>query len=131
MSGPRLCVAALHRNALGEILLVRRGKPPLEGVWTLPGGGVKFNERLEDAARREFTEEVALVAGAMLRVAEHEYFGEGFHLVTALYVVLDATGTAHAGDDASELMWVSHEHLDRFETTRDLIELAFRGDGTH
>ncbi len=37
----------------GKVLLIRRGQPPLEGRWTLPGGMVELGETLEDALRRE------------------------------------------------------------------------------
>ena len=45
----------------GSVLLVERGREPLKGYWSLPGGLVETGEKLEDAIRREVQEETGLV----------------------------------------------------------------------
>jgi len=47
------------------VLLIRRGKPPRLGEWSLPGGRIEWGERAEAAALRELREETA-VEGAIL-----------------------------------------------------------------
>jgi len=44
----------------GRILLVERGKEPLKGYWSLPGGILETGEKLEEGIRREVAEETGL-----------------------------------------------------------------------
>src|SRR5689334_5570169 len=56
---PYLAVsAAIFRD--GRVLIVRRGRPPAHGLYTLPGGGVELGETLEEAIIREVHEETGL-----------------------------------------------------------------------
>src|SRR5438876_2625692 len=55
-----------------QVVLVRRGRPPLAGEWSIPGGVVKLGETLRQAAEREAREETGLEieAGEVLEVFE-------------------------------------------------------------
>jgi ADP-ribose pyrophosphatase YjhB (NUDIX family) len=56
---PYLAVsAAIFRD--GRVLIVRRGRAPSQGIYTLPGGGVEVGETLEAAVVREVREETGL-----------------------------------------------------------------------
>ena len=65
---PRVGVGAVVLD--GErVLLVQRGRPPSQGKWSLPGGLVHLGERLEDAVRREVTEECGLACVSSMSAA--------------------------------------------------------------
>jgi 8-oxo-dGTP diphosphatase len=93
-----------------EVLLVRRGAPPYEGAWALPGGFVDEDERLGDAALRELAEETGLRPVGRLR--EVGAYGDPGRdprgwTVSVLFTVLVAAGHGDvvAGDDAAEAAW--------------------------
>jgi 8-oxo-dGTP diphosphatase len=89
------------------LLLVRRGRPPAHGYWSVPGGRVEWGETLAHAVVREVMEEtgVECVCGELLGWVER--FGEDRH-----FVILDFLATPLsvadpvAGDDAAEARWV-------------------------
>ena len=58
-SRPILGVGAILLRR-GRVLLVQRGRAPLKGYWSLPGGALELGERLEDGVRREVLEETGL-----------------------------------------------------------------------
>ncbi|PJK28065.1 NUDIX domain-containing protein [Minwuia thermotolerans] len=60
--GPALTVDCVVFDAEERLLLIRRGKPPFEGMHALPGGFVDLGERAEEAAARELAEETGIEA---------------------------------------------------------------------
>ncbi len=115
----------------GAVLLVQRGRPPLEGGWSLPGGKVRAGERLEDAVRRELLEETGLAVVPVACVAVVNLAGEGYAYEIHDFVARLAPGSraddARAGDDARALAWWPEARLDEAPLTdevRRVIALA-------
>jgi len=131
---PRVAVGAVVFKD-GNVLLVRRGQPPADGIWAIPGGRIELGESLQAAAEREILEEtgVRIRAGQPVYtfdVIEHD--GDGrirFHYVIVDLVAEYVGGEPTAGDDAREARWVSAAELDHLSvsrTTKYLLETQFQ-----
>ena len=66
-----LAVSGLIRHD-GRVLLIRRGRPPLVGLWSLPGGLVEPGELLASAAAREIREETGIETGDLEQIGIEE-----------------------------------------------------------
>lgn len=106
----------------GNLLMVRRGRDPARGAWTLPGGRVEHREYLEAAVAREVREETGLEVQVGGLVGIFEVLGEDH------FVILDYAATAPAddppspGDDAAEVRWVPLDEVPSLECTPRLVE---------
>lgn len=95
----------------GELLLVRRGRPPRCGEWSLPGGAQRLGETAEACARRELREETGIEVGPLelLAVVDAITPGEAgrprFHYTIIDYVAAWRAGEARAGGDAAAIAW--------------------------
>jgi ADP-ribose pyrophosphatase YjhB (NUDIX family) len=102
--------AVVRRGA--EILLVRRGRGPGKGRWSLPGGRVDFGETLHQAVAREVQEETGLEVSVGRFLGWVERMGERpapYHYVILDFVAdpLHPDASPSAGDDAAEVAWVA------------------------
>jgi ADP-ribose pyrophosphatase YjhB (NUDIX family) len=101
----------------GEVLIVRRANPPLQGEWSIPGGALDLGEKLRDGVAREVREETGLEVevGPVLDVFDSIFpDAEGrtqYHYVLVDYLCHPLPGTAVAATDASELRWAKPEEL--------------------
>ena len=102
----------------GAVLLVRRGRAPALGEWSVPGGAQRIGETAVEAARRELMEETGLAVGALHLVAHVDsihHDAEGrirFH-----YTILDfashwQSGEPWAQGDVTDARFVPFENLE-------------------
>ncbi len=95
----------------GRVLLVRRGREPLKGQWSLPGGLLEVGESLVEGVIREVGEETGLqVAPIELIELLDRIHREGnrvrYHYVIADYLCRVTGGNLQAASDADEARWV-------------------------
>jgi ADP-ribose pyrophosphatase YjhB (NUDIX family) len=101
------CAGGIVFDDARRLLMIRRGHPPEQGRWSVPGGRCLPGEAPQDACVREVHEET----GVRVRVIRHAGRVErpgGARIVYDIddYVCAVAGGTLAAGDDASEVRWV-------------------------
>ena len=121
-----------------SVLLIRRGKPPRQGEWSLPGGSQHLGEKVEETAAREVREETGIeieeprfleVIDAIIPDKEGRV---RFHYTLVDFYARWRSGDPQAKDDAAEAVWVPLADLasrGMWEKTREIIGKARAMDG--
>ena len=121
-----------------RILMAQRGKEPLKGWWSLPGGALEIGESLHDGVCREVREETGLeivplgVLEIFERIIRDDAGAPEYHYVLIDYMCRVTGGKLFPGDDVCAVEWVRHRDLSTLQITEGtlgVIEKAFRERG--
>ena len=116
-----------------RVLLIRRGKPPREGQWSLPGGRQRLGETVRAAAVREVREETgcAVEITALLDVVDSinrdESGAIAYHYTLVDFLAEWRGGEATAAGDAAEVAWADPDALDPYDLWSETLRLIALG----
>ncbi len=117
----------------GSVLLIKRGKPPREGQWSIPGGRIEPGETAVAAALRELREETGVEAELLGLVDVVDYIAPERHYVLVDYAARWLSGEPVAGDDATDARFVPLDDVRALglwdETVRVILQ-AYLAYGT-
>ncbi len=117
----------------GSVLLIRRGKPPRAGAWSLPGGRQRLGETVRETARRELREETGVEATVEVlldvvdSITRDEAGAIAYHYTLVDFLAEWRHGEARAGGDAAETVWADLEDLAPFELWDETLRLIRLG----
>ena len=123
-----------------KILLIKRGKPPRAGTWSLPGGAQESGETLKEAAIREIYEETNLkveIIGLIDIVDSIRRDKKGdteYHYTLIDFAARVTGGALRAGDDAIDSHWFTLQEikeLDIWSETKRIIRMATKQYSTN
>jgi len=128
---PIVGVGAVVFNG-AKILLIRRGKPPKENQWSLPGGGQEVGETLHDATMREVEEETGLRVKIDTLLDAVNFIERDGDNITFHYTLIDysadfVSGELKAASDANDARFFSLAEaltLPLWTETKRIIEMA-------
>ena len=121
----------LHED---KVLLVRRGKSPSFGKWSVPGGLVELGETTREAIAREIVEECGIkirivdVAGVIDRIVKDDAGRVRYHYVLVDYLAYPDSMDVEAGSDAAEARWFEIDRVAELDTTQGLLDMIRRAE---
>lgn len=118
----------IHRE---RALLIRRGRPPLKGEWSIPGGIVQLGEELAAGVRRELKEETGLEVEPLECILLFDRILREGHRVKYHYVIADylcrcKRGRLRPASDVIDARWVRRENLAQYNLTEMATKVIMR-----
>ena len=126
---PYLAVSAAIFRA-ERVLIVRRGVPPMQGIYTLPGGGVELGETLEQAVMREVREETGLAIEPLSLAGYRQVIARDLegkierHFVILPFAARYLAGEISLNAELAEAKWLLPAELSGLRTTEGLAEIV-------
>jgi len=99
------------------VLMIRRGKPPRQGQWSLPGGAQKVGETVAEAAHREIREETGVdiallgLVDVVDSIRPDDAGAVEFHYTLIDFAAVTGDAEPRAGGDAADARWIALEEL--------------------
>lgn len=105
-----------------RVLLIRRGREPLKGEWSIPGGMLELGESLEEGVSREVWEETGLKVRPLEPLLVFDRIQKNGERVKYHYVIIDyvcrrTSGRLKPGSDVLDARWVEREDLPGYRIT--------------
>ncbi len=113
----------------GRVVLIKRGKAPLLGEWSIPGGMLELGETLRQAAEREALEETGLAVratellGVFDRVVPDPDGKIVYHYVLIDFLCERISGDLQAGADAADAQWLTPGEVAKLPLAKDTAEV--------
>jgi len=127
---PIVAVGAFLFDERGRVLLIQRGQPPGEGLWTVPGGKLEAGETLAQAVAREVREETGMTIEPVALAGYREALvRDGQDRVERHFVILCFAARWQAGEpvlneELDEARWIDPAELAGLKTTAGLAEIV-------
>jgi 8-oxo-dGTP diphosphatase len=109
----------------GKVVLVKRGRAPLLGEWSIPGGLLEIGETLRHGAEREAREETGLIVratellGVFERLVPDDAERIRYHYVLIDFLCEVTSGELKASGDADDARWFSQEEIEKLPLPKD------------
>jgi 8-oxo-dGTP diphosphatase len=113
-----------------KVLLIKRGRPPLQGAWSLPGGRCREDENLKEAAGREVKEECGIDVEVTDLLKLFEYIERDekgrvkYHYVVFDFKAYYTGGRLAHSSDASDACWIPIRELGRYGLSDSVLEVV-------
>ena len=102
------------------VLIVKRGKAPNKGMWTVPGGAVHLGETMPEAAAREVREECSIeiavgqVVGTLDTIIRDEQENIQYHYAIVDLAARYVGGTLCPSDELMGAVWITPAEFDTY-----------------
>ncbi|MBX7201203.1 MAG: NUDIX hydrolase [Rhodospirillaceae bacterium] len=112
-----------------DVLLIRRGRPPKQGEWSIPGGRQEFGETVRACALREVLEETGITAGNLALIDVVDLIrpatsaSSAGHWTLVDFAADWVSGEPTAGDDAADARWVKCSDIESLGLWRETVRI--------
>lgn len=117
----------------GRILIIRRGFPPNEKKWSIPGGVIEIGEPSREAAAREVREETGLDVrvDSIVDVVDNIIYEDGrvkYHFINCDFQATYLSGEVATNEEVLDFAWIEEGDIEKYDMTRGaayVIHLVF------